>query len=61
MFGIVISWKTTLMGLSLLATAIYHFYVSRVINPEDITAILAGFGLIASKDASVTGGMLPKP
>ena len=46
------NWKTDLAGVALLISAVAHWYATGVApTAADITAILAGFGLIAAKDA----------
>jgi len=51
-----INWKTTAAGVLALAGVAYKFWTTKTVSPEDITAVLIAFGLIAAKDVNVTGG-----
>ena len=47
------NWKTDAVGAALLISVAAHWYATGVApTAADITAILAGFGLIAAKDAT---------
>jgi hypothetical protein len=49
----IVNWKTDLVGVALLISAAAHWYATGVApSGDDVVAILAGFGLIAAKDAS---------
>ena len=52
------NWKTTLAGLLVIVGALTGPITdpSKPVGPELIAQILAGVGLIASKDHDVTGG-----
>ena len=53
----VISYKTTLVGVSILILVVVKCAQAHAVTADDIMAVLAGFGLVASKDANVTGAL----
>ena len=54
-FNTIASWKTTLSGLGVLALVLVKWATNKAVDANDIPAILIAFGLVAAKDANVTG------
>jgi hypothetical protein len=48
----IVNWKTDLVGVALLISAAHWYATGVAPSGDDVVAILAGFGLIAAKDAS---------
>lgn len=53
----IVSYQTTLVGLSILLLEIVHCAQAGTVTADDIVAVLAGFGLVSAKDAHVTGAV----
>lgn len=50
-----ISWRTTFLGFAGVVAILAKWVQSGVIDASDLPAIMASLGLIAAKDANVTG------
>lgn len=55
------NWKTTVAGVSMLLTVAGKWYFERTFSIDDVVALLGAFGLVAAKDANVTGGNVDNP
>jgi hypothetical protein len=49
------SWRTTFLGLAGVIAILAKWVQSGVIDWSDMPAIMASLGLVAAKDANVTG------
>ena len=54
------SWKTSLLGLALVALGVIGLSFGKVEGVTGGAIITAGLGLVASKDSNVTGGTKPQ-
>ena len=53
----IISYKTTFVGFSILLLVAVKCAQAHAVTADDVLAVLTGFGLVASKDANVTGSV----
>jgi hypothetical protein len=53
--NVLASWRTTLSGIGVLSLVLVKWGTNHAIDANDIPAILVAFGLVAAKDANVTG------
>ena len=51
----VVSWRTTFLGVAGVIAILAKWIESGVIDWSDMPAIMASLGLVAAKDANVTG------
>ena len=50
-----VSWRTTFLGIAGVVAILAKWIESGVIDWSDMPAIMASLGLVAAKDANVTG------
>ena len=50
------NWMTTSAGIGALITVLFKYISTKTVTIDDFMGVLIAFGLIASKDARVTGG-----
>ena len=55
--NILVSWKTTFIGLAAIATVLAKWANAGAIDPADYSIIIAGIIGIFAKDAGVTGAV----
>ena len=48
----ILSWKTSILGVSSIVAIIAKWIQAGAVDFNDIPVILAGFGLVAAKDAN---------
>ncbi len=50
------NWRTTVTGILAIVTAVWTMINTGTADAANISAVIAGIGLILAKDSNVTGG-----
>ena len=50
----ILSWKTSILGVSSIVAILAKWIQAGVVDFNDIPALIAGFGLLAAKDNNVS-------